>query len=133
MNNRTKVMMLWLVFLFGMTFHTLLSVMPVFWGQSVAITQEQIAANPIAPMMWMMLLTFLIPMITIALMTLIEAKWYRITNFVLTVLFTLINIWHLIGHASETPVDLRQIMLLTLVLISGIVLNIVSFKWIREN
>lgn len=133
MNNRIKVIMLWGVFLFGMISHTLLAVMPVFWGQSVAMTQEQIAANPMAPMMWMMLFFFLFPMIMIVLTLSIEVKWCRITNLVLSLLFTLMNIWHLIGHLGESPVDSCQIVLLTFVLISGILLNIFSFRWMKKQ
>jgi hypothetical protein len=115
-----------------MVFHSLLAMMPIFWGESVAMSPELIAKNPIAPMMWMMLFFFLIPMIIILVTVFVEKKWYRITNFVLTLLLTLFNIYHLTGHLGESPVDPRQIMLLTFVLISGILLNIVSFKWIKE-
>ena len=133
MNNRTKLMVLWMVFLFGMTFHTLFSVMPLFWGQSVAMTQEQIAGNPMAPMMRMMLFFFLFPMIMIVLTLSIEAKWCRITNFVLSLLFTLMNIWHLIGHLGESSIDPCQIVLLTFILLSSVMLNIVSFKWLKKK
>jgi len=132
MNNRTKIITLWLVFLFGMTFHSLLAFMPLFWGQSIAMSPEQIAKNPMASSMWMVLFFFLLPMIVIAVTLFIETKWYKVTNFVLSILFTLMNIWHLMGHFGETPVDPRQIVLLTFVLISGILLNIVSYRWIRE-
>lgn len=132
MNNRAKIITLWVVFLFGMTFHSLLAFMPLFWGGSIAMSPEQIAKNPMASSMWMVLFFFLMPMIVIAVTLFIEAKWYRITNFVFTLLFTMMNIWHLIGHFGESPVDPCQIVLLTFVLISGILLNIVSLKWIRE-
>jgi hypothetical protein len=132
MSNRTKISVLWAIFLFGMIFHTLLAIMPVFWGQSVTMAQEQIDTHSLTPMMWMMLFFFLVPMIIIALTLFIETKWHKITNFIFTLLFTLFNIWHLMGHAGETPIDLRQIVLLTFVLISGILLNIVSYKWIKE-
>ncbi len=132
MSNRTKIVMLWTAFLFGMIFHSLLAMMPLFWGQSVAMTQEQIAAHPITPMMWVVLFFYLVPMIFIVITSLTEAKWNRIANFVFSILFTLMNIWHLIGHAGESPVDGRQILLLTFVLISGIILNIVSYRWIKE-
>lgn len=132
MNNRAKIITLWVVFLFGMTFHSLLAFMPLFWGGSIAMSPEQIAKSPMASSMWMVLLFFLLPMIIIAITLFIEAKWYKVTNFVLSILFTLMNIYHLIGHFGETSVDPRQIVLLTFVLISGILLNIVSYRWIRE-
>jgi len=132
MSNRLKVIFLWILFLFGMISHVELGLMPIFWAKSVAMSEEQIAASPMVPMLWMMLIIWLIPMIIIAVTLFIEAKWYRITNFVFTLLFSLMNIWHLIEHIGETPVDPRQIVLLTFVLISGILLNIASFKWIKE-
>ena len=132
MSNKAKVVTLWVIFLFGMTFHSLLAIMPLFWGQSIAMSPEQIAKNPMASSMWMVLFFFLLPMIITVVTLFIEAKWYKVTNFVLSILFTLMNIYHLTGHLGESPVDPRQIMLLTFVLISGILLNIVSFKWIKE-
>ena len=133
MNNRLKVVSLWILFLFGMIFHSLLAMFPLFWGQSIAMSEELIAKNPIGPSIRMMLFFFLLPMIIILQTLFFEKKWYKITNFVFTLLFTLMNVWHLIGHINESPVDPYQITLLTFVLTSGIVLNIVSFEWIKEK
>lgn len=133
MTNRLKVTVLWIIFLFGMIFHGNLALMPLFWAKSVAMSEELIAANPMAPMLWLMLMLWPIPMIIIAVTIFIEAKWYKITNFVLTLLFTLMNIWHLMGHIGESLVDHRQIVLLTFVLLSGVMLNVVSFMWLKEK
>ena len=132
MRNSAKIITLWVVFLFGMTFHSLLAVMPLFWEQSIAMSPEQIAKNPMVSSMWMMLFFFLIPMIIIVLTVFVETKWYRIANFSLSIVFTIMNIYHLTGHLGESPVDPIQIVLLSFVLISGILLNIVSFKWLKE-
>ena len=43
------------------------------------------------------------------------------------------NIFHLIGHITEIPVQMVQVVLLTFVLIFGILLNIVSYKWMKEE
>lgn len=133
MTNRTKVVTLWIIFLFGMILHSLLGIFPLFGGESISMSQEQIAKNPMQSSLGMMLFFFLIPMIIIVLTSFIETKWYRIINFVFTLLFTLMNIWHLFGHLGESPVDTRQIVLLTFVLLSGVMLNIVSFKWIKKK
>ncbi|MCK4226456.1 hypothetical protein KAX29_06160 [candidate division WOR-3 bacterium] len=132
MSNRAKIVTLWIVFLFGMVFHSLLAMMPIFWGESVAMSPELIAKNPIAPMMWMSLFFYLIPMIVIAMVLFIEAKWNKVTNFVFTLVFTLMNIFHIAEHLGTSPVDSCQILLLTFVLISGILLNIVSYRWMKE-
>ncbi len=132
MSNRAKIVTLWIVFLFGLTFHTLFAIIPLFWGKNIAMSQEMIAENPIAPMMWMMLFFFLVPMVIVVVTAFVERKWYRISNFVFSLVFTPFNIFHVAEHCGETPVDGRQIVLLLFVLISGVFLNIVSFRWIKE-
>ncbi len=133
MTNKMKVVTLWVIFLFGMILHSLLGIFPLFWGESISMSQEQIAKNPMQSSLYMMLFFFLIPMIIIVLTSFLETKWYRITNFVFSLLFSLMNVFHLFEHLGESPVDLHQIVLLTFVLISGIMLNIVSFKWLKER
>ena len=131
MTNKLKITILWSVFLFGMTFHSLLAIMPIFFGADVAMPDS--TGSVPASMMWMSLLIYLIPMILIVLILFTEEKWFKITNFGFSILFTLMNIFHIVGHLSETPVKSVQIVLLTFVLISGILLNIVSYKWMKEE
>ncbi len=133
MTNKMQVVTLWTIFLFGMILHSLLGIFPLFWGESISMSQEQIAKNPMQSSLGIMLLFFLIPMIIIVLTSFIETKWYRITNFVFTLLFTLMNIWHLMEHLGESPIDQCQIVLLTFILLSGVMLNIVSFKWLKKE
>ena len=130
MTNRVKIVSLWIIFLFGMAFHSLLAVMPIFFGADVAIP-DTTGVVP-AGMMWMSLFFYLIPMIIMVIVLFIEAKWNKVTNFVLTLVFTLMNMFHLTEHASTSLVDPRQIVLLTFVLIFGIILNIVSYRWLKE-
>lgn len=130
MNNRTKIIILWAIFLFGMTVHTILALIPIFYGVDIAIPEA--TGKVPSVMLWIMFLSLLIPMILILAVSFIEYVWFRISNFVLSIIFTIMNTYHLIGHAGETPVDPCQIVLLTFVLISGVMLNIVSYRWMRE-
>ena len=129
--NREKIVVLWVVFFLGMTTHSLLAIIPIFFGVDVAMP-DSTGVVP-APMMWMMLFFWLLPMIIIVGTLITEVNWFRTTNFVISLLFTLFNIWHPIGHLKESPVDPRQIVLLIFVLAFGILLNIVSFKWMKEE
>ncbi len=97
MENRNKILLLWTIFLLGMIFHSLLAIMPVFWGQSIAMPEEMIAKHAFEPNMWMMLAFFLLPMIIIVVTTFIESGWYKITNFILSILITLMNIFHVMS------------------------------------
>ena len=130
MTNRLKVIVLWTIFLFGMVFHSLIAMMPLFFGESVAIP-DATGAVPVS-MMWMSLAFYLLPMIFITTTLFIETSWYKITNFVFSVLFSLMNIFHLFEHFSQASVDFVQVALLTFVLIASILLNIAAFKWMKE-
>lgn len=112
-----------------MVFHSLLAMMPLFFGASIAMPGSMGECQP--SIMWMSLLIYLLPMLLIVLILFTEKKWFKIINFGFSILFTLMNIFHVIGHISEIPVQMVQVVLLTFVLISGILLNIVSYKWIK--
>lgn len=49
-----KIIILWIVFLLGLLFHTQLGLMPLFHGLSVADSQAKSMAE-IAPILWLML------------------------------------------------------------------------------
>ena len=131
MTNRQKIITLWTVFIFGMVFHSLLAMMPLFFGADIAMPNA--TGSVPCSMMWMSLLIYLLPIILIVLILFTEKKWFKITNFGFSILITLMNIFHIIEHISETSVQMVQVVLLTFVLISGILLNIVSYKWMKEE
>ena len=70
MTNRQKIITLWTVFLFGMTFHSLLAIMPVFFGADAAIPGS--TGSVPDSMMWMSLLIYLLPMSLIVLILFTE-------------------------------------------------------------
>ncbi|MDP8238058.1 MAG: hypothetical protein P9X24_03125 [Candidatus Hatepunaea meridiana] len=131
MTNREKIIILWVVFFLGITTHMLLAVLPIFFGAEIAMP-DATGAVP-ASMVWMMLILYLLPIVIIALVPFLEEKWFRTSNFVISILFTLMNIYHPIEHLQQSPVDSRQIVLLTFVLAFSILLNIVSFRWMKEE
>lgn len=130
MTNRLKVIVLWAIFLFGMAFHSLIALTPIFFGASVAIP-DSTGTVPIS-MMWMSLLFYLIPLILLTAALFVEAKWYTTTNFTISLLLTLMNVFHLFEHFLQAPVDFVQVALLTFVLIASILLNVASFRWMME-
>ena len=129
-SNREKIIILWVVFFLGVTTHMLLAVLPIFFGADIAMPGA--TGDVPASMVWMMLFLYLLPIVIIALVPFLEAKWFRTSNFSISLLFTLMNIYHPIEHLMQSPVDTRQIVLLTFVLAFSIVLNVVSFKWMKE-
>jgi len=114
-----------------MTTYMLLAVLPVFFGEDIAMPGAT-GAVP-ASIAWMTLFFYLLPIIVIALTLFLETNWFRISNFVISLLITLMNIYHPIEHMKQSPVDPRQIVLLTFVLAFSILLNVVSYRWMKEE
>ena len=134
-NYREKIIALWTVFLLGILFHTQLGLMPLFHGIDVAIMghhhQEAATMAEIEPILWGMLVFFMLPMLAIIATAFYEFKRYRIFHFGLTLVYTVLNLIHAIADLLVDPIAWYQIVLMVLLIFIGILLNIVSYQWMR--
>jgi hypothetical protein len=125
-NYPNQIIALWTAFLLALLFHTELGLMPLFHGQNIAYSHD---TQNIAVILWLMLAFFVPPLLAIILPTFTDSKRYRIGHFWLTVLYSALNLAHLIADLSVTPIEWYQIALMTLLLLIGILLNLVSYRW----
>ena len=134
-NYREKIIALWTVFLLGMLFHTQLALMPIFHGIDVAMMghhhQETATIAEITPILWGMLIFFILPMLAIVGTAFYEFKRYRVFHFGLTVVYTVLNFSHAIADLLVDPIAWYQIALMVLLFFIGILLNIVAYQWMR--
>jgi hypothetical protein len=130
MEDREKIIILWVVFLLGLLFHTQLGLMPLFHGLSVTESQAR-SIYDIAWVLWLMLGFFTLPMLAIIATVFTDAKAYRVAHFGLTIVYTVLNSMHLIADLSVQPVFWYQIALIAFLLLIGLVLNVVSFQWMQ--
>ncbi|VEP12353.1 conserved membrane hypothetical protein [Hyella patelloides LEGE 07179] len=134
-NHREKIIVLWTVFLLGTLFHTQLALMPLFHGIDVAMMghhhQEIAIIAEITPILWGMLLFFMLPMLAIVATAFYEFKRYRTFHFGLTIVYTVLNLLHAIADLLVTPIAWYQIVLMVFLLFIGILLNIVSYQWMQ--
>lgn len=130
-----KIIALWTVFLLGTLFHTQLGLMPLFHGIDVAIMghyhQEVATIAEITPILWGMLLFFMLPLLAIVATAFYDFKRYRIFHFGLTIIYTILNLVHAIADLLVTPIAWYQISLMVFLLFIGIVLNFVSYQWMK--
>lgn len=129
-SRSTQVSLLWVLFLVGMAMHMLLGMMPLFAGESVAT--EEMTAEQIPGMTWMMTFMVVIPMVLACLVLIMRSISFRWVNFVLAAVYVLFNLYHWIGHlkmAGEAP---YQVLLLLVVLVLSVILAGVSWKWLKE-
>uniref|UniRef100_B8HMB5 Uncharacterized protein n=1 Tax=Cyanothece sp. (strain PCC 7425 / ATCC 29141) TaxID=395961 RepID=B8HMB5_CYAP4 len=127
-----KVITLWSVFLLGLLFHTDLGLMPLFHGLSVAEGQADPNAN-IAGILWLMLAFFVLPMLAIVLTLFFGSQRYRKLHFGLTIIYTVLNVAHLGADLLVSPIAWYQITLMAILLLIGLLLNWVSWQWLRES
>ena len=126
-----KIISLWVVFLLGLLFHTQLGLMPLFHGLNIITSQSQNMAE-IAPIMWMMLSFFVLPMAAIIGTVFTNSRGYRTIHFGFTVLYTMLNLSHLITDIM-VQTDLYQIVLMAILFAIGLLINIVSWQWMRDR
>lgn len=126
-----KIITLWIVFLLGLLFHTQLGLMPLFHGLSVVDSQAQ-TLSQIAPILWWMLAFFVVPMAAIVATTFLESRRYRMIHFGVTVLFTILNIVHLVADLMVQPIVWYQIALMAILVAVGLLINQVSWQWLKE-
>jgi hypothetical protein len=112
--------------LLALLFHTDLGLMPLFHGQSIAHSHD---TNDISWIFWLMLAFFVPPLLAIIIPTFTDSKRYRTGHFWLTIIYSFLNLAHLIADLLVAPIAWYQIMLMTILLLIGIVLNLVSYRW----
>lgn len=130
-DDRQKIIALWTAFLLGMLFHTQLALMPLFHGLSVAHSYNQ-AYLPLTTIFWLMLGVFGIAMAAIIATAFVNGQRYKTLHFALTLLYTVINISHLVLDLI-VRVPSYQLCLMGYLLFMGLLLNVVAFHWFRSE
>ena len=124
-----QIIALWVVFLFGMVFHSQLAMMPLLYGEDIAIPRYG-GKTPVSHL-WLMLGFFAIPMLAIAATVFYASPPYRIFHFGLTLVYSVLNFLHAAMDLMVRPIEWYQIVLMGVVLLNGILLNVVAFQWMQ--
>jgi len=130
-NNQEKIIALWSVFLFGTIFHTQLGLMPLFYGESVAMSGTNGVTN--VSHLWLMLGFFMLPAIAIVATAFTNSKRYRVIHFGLTIFYSVMNFLHVVLDLLVKPIAWYQIALMVILFTVGVLLNVVAFQWMQEH
>lgn len=123
-----KISTLWTSFLLGTLFHTDLGLMPLFHQMEI---EHSHAEGDVRAIFGFMLIFFVLPMLAIVAPNFTEAKPYRAFHFYLTLIYSLFNLAHLIADIA-VGAPWYQLVLMTLLLLIGLLLNLVSFQWLKH-
>lgn len=130
-NFPAKIAALWTVFLLGTLFHTQLALMPLFHGVSVveSHTEGVVGMNAV---LWFMLIFFALPMLAIIGCALYPSRPFSRAHLGVTLIYTILNLFHL-GMDAVIAVPAYQLVLMSLLLGIGLLLNLVSYQWVRAT
>lgn len=127
-NYPQKISALWTSFLLGTLFHTDLGLMPLFHDMEV---EHSHATGDLNAIFGFMLVFFALPMLAIIVPTFTDAKPYRTFHFGLTIAYSVMNLGHLIADIVVLA-PWYQLVLMALLLLIGLLLNLVSFQWLKS-
>lgn len=130
-NFPSTITALWTVFLLGTLFHTQLALMPLFHGMSVveSHTHDFMSVNAV---MWFMLFFFSLPLLAIVGCAFLSSQRFRQLHLIMTLIYTVLNLIHLTVDMLIS-VPYYQLVLMTLLLLIGLLLNVASYQWVKHN
>lgn len=127
MQKEFKIIILWIVIMCGLTIHSLADLMPLLWGANIAVSQNGTAPSGI--LVFMMTITYLIPVLGILCILFWNQRLGRKSNAILSTIITLFNVAHCFELLDFTPV---QVPMLIGNLVVSIILCVISWR-IVEN
>lgn len=130
MNNQQKIITLWLLLVVSMLLHQTFHLSKLFYGINVA----RPGADGIIPdIVYIKRIGFyILPMIYISFLLFVQAKWIRVMNFGISLIYTGINIMNLTGEFGKKTFDYSQVLLLSFIVIASLLLNFASLKFLQE-
>ncbi len=131
MNNSQKIVTLWILFVVCMILHFNYHVGELFYG--VDIKRPNANGNVPTSAAIIRFVFEILPMMLVTFILFIEKPIIRQINFYLSILFSLANLAHLVEEFMSPKLDLSQLNLLSFVFISSLLLNLASWKWIKEK
>lgn len=127
MERQTKITILWIVVMCGLAIHTLADLMPLFWSENIAISQDGQA--PTGMLVFMMVLTYLIPVSGILCTMFWNGRHGNMGNAILATIMALFNSAHFFEMVDFNPV---QLPLLPVAMIVSWILCVLCWKQVKS-
>ena len=124
---KARIAVLWLFMAVAMAAHSMFAAM-VPGGLEEVISEVQ-AMGP--GMLVFMALFWLIPMWLAFLSMTLKSSSNRWVNFILGIIFTILSIWHFIGHLAQPSAE--QILIIGSTVVAAALIAWYSWKWPKEE
>ena len=122
---KIRISVLWLFMAVAMSAHSVLAFM------ERDVVEEMWETQMGAGMLVFMALFWLVPLIMAALTLTLEDSANRWANIVLGIIFTLLNIWHLVEHLTTAPA-VHQILIIASTVVVTALIAWYAWKWPKE-
>ncbi len=131
MDKRNILITLWLLCTIGMILHFNYHIGELFYG--IDITKPN--ANGEVPISVFIIRTIFyhLPFIWILLIMYYDSKFFKITFFIISSLYTLAHLGHFIGEIRNVSPNISQISLLFIVLVTSLLLAFEHFKYWKQD
>lgn len=128
MERQTKITILWIVVMCGLAIHTLADLMPLFWSENIVISQDGEA--PMGMLVFMMVITYLIPVVGILCTMFWNGRHGNMVNAILATIMALFNSAHCFELVDFNPV---QLPLLPVAMIVSWILCVLCWKQVKSH
>lgn len=131
MNIKQNLAILWLIMISGVVAHTLLGMLPLFFGQSIAA--EGAGEADVSAALWITLAMFLLPLIIAMLLVTLKGNGLRWPNLVIAALFLLLNLTHPLELIGSDSIPWHQLVLMLFMIVLNALLVKQSWHWLKAE
>lgn len=131
MNIKQNLAILWLIMISGVVAHTLLGMLPLFFGQSIAA--EGAGEADVSAALWITLAMFLLPLIIAMLLVTLKDNGLRWPNLVIAALFLLLNLTHPLELIGSDSIPWHQLVLMLFMIVLNALLVKQSWHWLKTE
>ena len=128
MEKQTKITILWIVVMCGLAIHSLADLMPLFWSENIAISQDGQA--PTGMLVFMTVITYLIPVSGILCTMFWSGRHGNMVNAILATIVALFNSAHCLEMVDFNPV---QLPLLPVAMIVSWILCVLCWNKVKSH
>ena len=125
MKKEIRIALLWGIIAIGLLYHTIVSLMPLFWGGDIRL-EGTTPDDATSMMVFSMIYCFFVPVIAILLISYCHGKWVRITEGILAIIYCIGNLFHMSDLIKTFSWE--QLFVLPLILFVSILLLIETWK-----
>jgi hypothetical protein len=124
---KTRIAVLWVLMAVAMSAHSIMAVMEA--GGFEKMAEETAAMGP--GMLVFMSLFWLVPLWLAFMSLTVKGSANRWVNFILGIIFTILNIWHLIEHLAEPTVE--QILIVGSTVVATALIAWYAWRWPKQE